>query len=398
MPLALRRLGPAGGRILVLGDRLRLGRDPELEVVIDDPRVRPVHARLRSLKGEWVVAAQGDAPLFVNGQEVPLFTLRHGDRIELADPRSPGAPGFVLEDGLVGTFVRPGTSRLEAWLAQPASRAAQAGPARYGVDPGALGTQRVVARGRLPAGSGACLVEVGAALAQPLECERTLEAAVSVAGAPHPSLAQVIDAGVWAGEAGPRPWIVAREVEGRSAAEVAAGPPLGLGAWLRVMAQAARGLAWLHRRGCLLRHVSPERLVLTPTGGAVLGGYLDARVWRHGISSASESMGLIQGAAPEEGPDGGPAITAAVDLYGLCAVGYALLVGGWGGTGAVRLEQQTRLGRAPPRLADLGAGTPAELKHLLLEGLARQPAQRPNAADFARRLEGLAAVWGMEPA
>ena len=398
MPLALRRLGPKGGRILVLGDRLRLGRDPELEVVIDDPRVRPVHARLRPLKGEWVVAAEGDAPLFVNGREVPLFTLRHGDRLELADPRSPAAPGFVLEDGLVGTFVRPGTSRLEAWLAQPASRAAEAGPARYGVDPGALGTQRVVAQGRLPEGSGACLVEVGAPLADALECERALEAAVSVAGAPHPSLAQVIDAGVWVGEAGPRPWIAARQVQGRSAAEVAGGPPLGVGAWLRVMAQAARGLAWLHRRGCLLRHVSPERLVLTPTGGALLSGYLDARAWRHGIPPATERLGLAGFAAPEEGLEGGSAITAAVDLYGLCAVGYALLVGGWGGESAERLAEHTRQGRFPPRLADLGVAAPPELEHLLLEGLSRQPAQRPNAADLARRLEGLAALWGMEPA
>ncbi len=385
MPLALRRLGPLGGRILVLGERLRLGCDPELEVVIDDPRVRPVHARLRPLQGEWVVAAEGDAPLFVNGRAVPFFALRHGDRIELTDPGAPGAPAFVWEDRLVGTFVRPGASRLEAWLTQPASRAAEAGPARYGVDPGALGARRVVARGRVPEGGCACRVEVSAPLTGAVECERALEAAVSVAGAPHASLAPVIDAGVWRGETGLRPWIATCPAEGRSAAEVLGGPPLGVGPWLRAMAQAARGLAWLHRRGCLLRRVSPEGLTLTPGGGAVLDGYLDARLWRHGIPPAGKGLDPAGFSAPEEGLEGGPAITAAVDVYGLCAVGYGLLVGGSGGEGR-------------ERQAGLGPGTPQELEDLLLEGLAPEPAQRPQAADLARRLEAFEALWALEPA
>jgi hypothetical protein len=389
MPLALRRLGPLGGRILVLGERLRLGRDPALEVVIDDPRVRSVHARLRPLQGEWVVAAEGDAPLFVNGREVPFFALRDGDRLELADPGSPSAPAFVLEDALAGAFVRPGASRWEAWLAQPASRAAQAGPARYGVDPAELGPQRFVAVGRVHEGGGACLVEVGAPLAAAIDCERALAVAVSVAGAPHPSLAPVLDAGVWADEAGLRPWIVSRQVQGRSAAEVAAGPPLGVGPWLRVMAAAARGLAWLHQRGCLLRRVAPERLVLTPNGGARLDGYLDARMGGAGVEAVSR---------PEGSSEGGSVSTAAADLHGLCAVGCALRVGGSGGEGRDRLAGLGLQGRSAPVPGSLGLGMPRELEDLLLEGLSPEPAQRPKAADLARRLEGLSAVWGLEPA
>ncbi len=86
--------GPlAGKRFLVTVAGLRLGRDPENEVHIDDAGVSRQHARVLLHNGAvWVQDAGSRNGLHVNGQRVPDHKqVKEGDRIVL------GAHTFTVE-------------------------------------------------------------------------------------------------------------------------------------------------------------------------------------------------------------------------------------------------------------------------------------------------------------
>ncbi len=83
----------AGKRYPVTATGLRLGRDPENEVHIDDTGVSRQHARVLLHNGAvWVQDAGSRNGLFVNGQRVPDHKqVKEGDRIVL------GAHTFAIE-------------------------------------------------------------------------------------------------------------------------------------------------------------------------------------------------------------------------------------------------------------------------------------------------------------
>ncbi len=83
----------AGSRFPVTVAGLRLGRDPENEVHIDDAGVSRQHARVLLHNGAvWVQDAGSRNGLFVNGQRVPDHKqVKEGDRIVL------GAHTFTVE-------------------------------------------------------------------------------------------------------------------------------------------------------------------------------------------------------------------------------------------------------------------------------------------------------------
>jgi len=87
----------AGRRFQVTVAGLRLGRDPENEVHIDDSGVSRQHARVLLHNGAvWVQDAGSRNGIFVNGNRVPDHKqVKEGDRIVL------GAHTFTIE--LTGT-------------------------------------------------------------------------------------------------------------------------------------------------------------------------------------------------------------------------------------------------------------------------------------------------------
>lgn len=63
---------------------VNIGRRPDNDVVINDPRVSRVHAQLRALRGQYVIFDLGSSGgTFVNGQLVSQSVLRPGDVISL---------------------------------------------------------------------------------------------------------------------------------------------------------------------------------------------------------------------------------------------------------------------------------------------------------------------------
>lgn len=393
MPVALRRLAAPWGRIPFLGETLRLGSDPDGDVVLEHAGLAPLHARLRQVRGAWVASAEGEATLAVNGREGTLLPLRHGDRLDLL-PGAGDATAFVFEDALARAFVTPGTPRLSAWLTLPLSRQPEHGPGRLGVEVAALPEDACLVAGRDPADGAALEVAVGPGLLDGAHATRVLAGAAMLAGAPHPSLAQVRDLGLWPSPQGPRAWVATRRPAGTLALDRLAQPPAPLGTWLGWVASLARGLSWLHRRQLLHRAVGVATVTLGEQGDAVLRPTLALRAWREGLPPRPGREPTPGLRAPEESADDGPVLTAALDVHDLCGLALALRAGRWGPERAAALAAQ----RARPgalRALALGADLPPALEQLLGEGLAAAPARRPNANDVARRIEGWRVLEGM---
>jgi serine/threonine protein kinase len=204
----------------------------------------------------------------------------------------------------------------------------------------------------------------------------------------HPALACVLEVGIARGGR-PRPWIATRWVEGTCAREAVAAGGIPLPGVLAVLRALAAGVASLHAAGVVHRDVAPGNVILPPAGGAVLIDFGHAVLAGEPLPESAGVVGTPGYVAPEEVLRGPAAVTTAVDVYGLGAVGYALLTGTAPASGEDVLAALAGAGRLPPRPAELGVELPAAFEAVLFEALAPDPSDRPSAATLAAALAGL---------
>ena len=182
----------------------------------------------------------------------------------------------------------------------------------------------------------------------------------------------VIDADV----DGPMPWLATAYVDGPSLADaVSQHGPLPPGSVLALAAGLAEGLSAIHAAGVVHRDLKPANVLLAEDG---------PRVIDFGISQAAEASaltrtGLVVGSpgfmSPEqaEGREVGPPS----DIFSLGAV-LAFAATGQGPFGAGSTPALVyRVVYSPPNLDRL----PAEVRPLIERCLAKDPAQRPTAAQ-----------------
>ncbi|WP_194904875.1 protein kinase domain-containing protein [Catenulispora rubra] len=156
-----------------------------------------------------------------------------------------------------------------------------------------------------------------------------------------------------------------------------------------VVAGVAEGLAAAHSQGIIHRDVKPENILLDHSGGALVPRLADFGIARlvdgPRRTRATRIIGTPDYLAPEviEGLQPGPA----VDMYALGTVLFELLAGwtpfGGGHPGAVLRRHVTD--KVPPL-----PGVPGPLAALVASCLAKGPAARLTAAEFAARLRDLA--------
>ncbi|MEY9907043.1 serine/threonine protein kinase [Catenulispora sp. MAP12-49] len=156
-----------------------------------------------------------------------------------------------------------------------------------------------------------------------------------------------------------------------------------------IVAGVAEGLAAAHSQGIIHRDVKPENILLDHSGGALVPRLADFGIARlvdgPRRTRATRIIGTPDYLAPEviEGLQPGPA----VDMYALGTVLFELLAGwtpfGGGHPGAVLRRHVTD--KVPPL-----PGVPGPLAALVASCLAKGPAARLTAAEFAARMRDLA--------
>ncbi|MGQ0846930.1 MAG: serine/threonine-protein kinase [Sporichthyaceae bacterium] len=215
--------------------------------------------------------------------------------------------------------------------------------------------------------------------------ERFSREARTLASLRHPGVVTVYDYGVEDG----RPYLVMELLPGPSLAQMLAdGGPLSIELVRRYGAQVASALQAVHDAAVVHRDIKPANLVLDNTGavrlvdfGIALGSTLEAGLTEHGAIVGSAAY-----LAPEQATGG--RANSRSDLYSFGCLLTSLLTGKPPFVDDAPVEVLGKhLSEAPPRPSSRRAEIPGDLDLLVLELLAKDPADRPrDAAEIARRL------------
>lgn len=153
-------------------------------------------------------------------------------------------------------------------------------------------------------------------------------------------------------------------------------------------------LQHMHDRDIIHRDFKPENLVIDEDGGVSLVDM--ALAWRKGLLTSKPPLaGTPAYLAPELLEGQGP--TPASDAYSYAATAYELMAGRPPYEGGSRDEvlRALRQGGAPGPSSRNKSVSP-ELDRLVMQGLSRQPAERPsNLTVYGHRLAGTVAGSGL---
>jgi serine/threonine-protein kinase len=227
--------------------------------------------------------------------------------------------------------------------------------------------------------------------------ERFDREARTVARLSHPNIVAVYDFDTDGGD----PYLVMELVEGSTVADLLADGPLALGQALAIAAQTCDGLGVAHAAGVVHRDVKPRNLIVTPTGVVKICDFGIARLQtvagQIGLTPSAAAMGTSSWMAPEQ--VNSEPVDARTDLYGLGCTLFAMLTGRPPFTGpnpmAVAHLQVTQ---PPPPLGTLRPDSPAGLRALVDDLLAKDPGRRPgNAAEVRAKLTELVAELPNQP-
>lgn len=204
----------------------------------------------------------------------------------------------------------------------------------------------------------------------------------------HKHLVRVLEAG----EAEGRQYLVMRYVAGRSLEErIEVDGPLPLDELLRMVSHIGAGLDALHQRGLIHRDIKASNILLEPDGCASLTDFGLAKGRGYSmLTKPGQVMGTLDYLAPEliRGDEAGPRS----DIYSFGCVVYECLAGqppfagkGVFQVGMAHLEEEP----ADPCLQRDDA--PDGFSQIVLQALAKDPAQRPPTATAYGHLLRLAA-------
>ncbi|QEH38674.1 Serine/threonine-protein kinase PrkC [Aquisphaera giovannonii] len=167
-------------------------------------------------------------------------------------------------------------------------------------------------------------------------------------------------------------YLIMEEVDGTS--YVKRWRSLTLAERLRILAQVADALDYAHHQGVIHRDIKPGNVLLTATDVPKLSDF--------GLSllaEQSDEAGAIRGTphymSPEQAK--GKRLDFRTDLYSLGVMLYESAVGVVPFLGSATAVMASHVGVPPPRPSERNAAIPATLERLILDLLAKVPADRP---------------------
>jgi len=207
-------------------------------------------------------------------------------------------------------------------------------------------------------------------------------------GLDHPSIVRLLDRGE--DERTKRPYLVMELVEGRDLGEILnsrAGNKLSCDEVLVVLERCAQALVVAHEQGIVHRDVKPGNLILTPLGEIKLTDFgiaLDQTAQAR-LTAGGALVGTPSYLAPEVLL--GDSWTPAADLYALGSTAFEALTGKalFGAETAIEILSD-QIQTPAPKLATL-TDVPLWLNDLVDRLLAKDPAQRPSAAQLLEEVE-----------
>ncbi|MEU4621795.1 protein kinase [Actinoplanes sp. NPDC023801] len=159
-----------------------------------------------------------------------------------------------------------------------------------------------------------------------------------------------------------------------------------------IAAEIASALATAHARGLVHRDITPANVMLTGSGAKIVDFGISAVVGQRDAAADGSLLGTPAYLAPER--LSGAVVSPATDVYGLGLLLYRALTGRMPWPAANTAEAlRAHLYADPDPIPEL-AGMPAAVADLCLRCLAKQPPDRPDAAEVAR---ALAATVGVRP-
>ena len=198
----------------------------------------------------------------------------------------------------------------------------------------------------------------------------------------HPNIVAVYDVGYDAGEH----YIVMEFVEGPTLKELIAGSaPFPVRRAVDLTTQILAALELAHQRGIVHRDIKPQNVLVTADGRAKVADFGIARLQAATAQTqAGEVFGTPDYMAPERAS--GREAGAAADVYSVGVVLYEMLTGRLPFTGESAIEVALKhLQEPPPPPSRLNPAVPPGLEEVVLQALAKDPAQRFASASAMRQ-------------
>ncbi|MDP1858279.1 MAG: protein kinase [Gemmatimonadaceae bacterium] len=201
-----------------------------------------------------------------------------------------------------------------------------------------------------------------------------------------------------AGASGGMPYYTMPFVKGESLRSMlSSGTPLSMADRIGVLRDVARALAYAHAEGVIHRDIKPDNILLSG-GAAVVTDFgiakaisasrtLDGHVSEAAdgtLTQVGSSIGTPAYMAPEQAV--GEHIDHRADLYAWGVVAYELLAGAHPFAGKSGTSQliAAHIAEVPTSLTARNADIPRDVAELVMQCLAKNPAQRPENANVLR--------------
>lgn len=179
-------------------------------------------------------------------------------------------------------------------------------------------------------------------------------------------------------------FIVLRLLRGGSVADLLHDGTVDLYRALDIFVQAAQGLDHAHSRGIIHRDLKPSNILLDDLGNAYLTDFGLGKLAEVSLdlTESGNVIGTPLYASPEQLL--GDEIDYRSDIYSMCAILYHMLVGqpplDSGEGGLIELIRKHQTDQPVPMRA-INPAIPAEVDEIVLRGLSRSPADRPQSIE-----------------